>query len=208
VLYDAFDRRPPFDRIEFSSFDKALGRVPPPPGLTRDQFRRAVFEEMNDLPWSEGLEPPEGVSWLKRTPIEAASDMPVDPFRPDLYRFKRKTADRIIAAMNAERCFGPQAMVDPKGGLFLMDALRGDVTVISVLRARYRPAPAAHCHASIGYLDLAYCEISPAMVFLNPDLAILYSDEEAERVIRRMWRYAASVFEAVQRAVTSLPPGP
>ena len=52
-----------------------------------------------------------------------------------------------------------------------VDALRGDVTVISVLRARYGPAPAAHCHASIGYLDLAYCEISPAAGPVSAPLA-------------------------------------
>lgn len=196
VLYDALDRRSPFDGIELSAFDVAVRRVPPPPGLTSEQFRRAVFEELSNLPWSEGLEPPKGTSWLRHTPVETAADR-VFFVRPDLYRFKRKSANHIVAGMRADGLFGTDATVDLNGDLSLLDAKRGDFWVTSDVRANYRAAPMVNSSMYVTYPKLTHVRVLPFQIFLDPDIGPINSDEEAERVIRQMWRYADALYRAI-----------
>jgi hypothetical protein len=196
VLYDALDRRPPFEAFELSAFDRAVSKVPPPCGLTSEQFRRAVFEELSSLPWSEGLEPPEGTSWLNSTPIETATDR-VFFYRPDPYRFKRKAATRIVAGMRADGLFGPDSTVNPNYDLHMLNARRGDLRVISTLFARYSASPFVHSEMSVCYLHHMPCRVRSNNIFLDPDLFSFNSDEEAERLIRKVWRYADALYRAV-----------
>jgi hypothetical protein len=203
VVYDAFDRRPPFDGMPRSAFDQALDRVPPPPGLTPAQFRRAVFEEMNNLPWSEGLAPPPGGSWLPRTPMETMADR-VFFMRPDLYRFKRKAANRIVAAMQADGSLGPDCEINLNFDLVLRKVRRGHIRVGVKVSVRYAPAPSVNTVLDVSYSDRVPCLLVPYEVFMNPDLGPVESDAEAERVVRQMWRYAEALYEAIVEALPSI----
>lgn len=200
VLDAAFERRPPFDAIERSSFDAAVDRLPPPSGLTREQLRRAVFEELNFLPWSEGLEPPEGESWLRRTPIETAADR-IFFIQPDLYRLKRKVAKALTDKMRADGTLEPEVRVELSGGLEINQGMSGSVRVYHGIRAVYRAAPLVHSELNVYYLAQVPCLVRPHRVFLDPDLGDIGSDEEAERVIRQMWRYGDALYHALSEAL-------
>ncbi len=202
VLDAAFERRPPFDAIERSPFDIALTRLPPPPGLTRDQVRRAVFEELNYLPWSEGLRPPEGGSWLRHGPVATGVDrvlhIPADP-----YRLTRKVAKAVTDRMRADGALEPGAEVHLSGELSIAQRRWGDLRVMHNVWAVYRALPQLHSSLDIYHLDQVSALTRPHNVFLDPNLGEMHSDEEVERVIRRMWRFGDTLYRAMAAA---LPP--
>lgn len=190
VLYAALERRAPFEAIELSSFDVALSELPPPPGLAPEQVRRGVFEELNVLPWSQSLKPPEGGSWRKHIPIELfhkqALDKQTFAARPRDYRFTRKVAKRVADAMRADGTLAPDVGVELDGEFAIFQGRQSDVRVFQSVEVAYQVAPYIKPHVSIFFSKQdPSCAVQPPLVFLDPKLRGIASDKEAERVIRQ-----------------------
>jgi hypothetical protein len=196
VFDAAFDRRPPFDTVERSAFDIALGKIPPPRGLTREQFRRGVFEEMNYLPWSDGLEPPDGGSWIRHVPVRTGQDriftIPREP-----YRLTRKVAKRVVDGMRSDGLLGPRVDVEINGGLDLLIPKTGSLGLYADVSVSYGVMPHVQGSLSVLYPGSWQCIIRPQNIFLDPNLGDMTSDEEAEYVIRQMWRYTDALSRAL-----------
>jgi hypothetical protein len=202
VLYAVFERRPPFETVERTAFDIALDQARLSTGLSREQFRRGVFEEINYLPWSEGLEPWKGGSWLRR--VEAATgitrvvEIPREP-----YRLTRRVARRIVEGMRDDGLITSEVDVElpsefalllrRKEGFELSTSIWTDYGLMPLLQGSLRVAPLGH----IG------CKVRPQHIFLAPNLGQIRSDEEAEDTIRQMWLYAVLLHGAIIEALST-----
>ena len=203
VLYAALDRSPPFDKIERSAFDIVLTKLPPPPGLTREQVRRAIFEELNFLPWSKDLEPPEDGIWMRHAPVATAVDRVFKtPLNP--YRLKRKAMKSVTDQMRADGALGVEVRVDLVEGLSVHQSREGDARISHLAWAGSdRPPPLLQSRLTIDYLDQYDLQliVRPRCVFLDPNLGEIQSDEQLEHVIRKTWRYGDALYRALVAAL-------
>lgn len=204
VLYAALDRRPPFESVERSPFDVALDALSPPPGMTRERLRRGVFEELNRLPWSAGLEPPDGSSWLTHTLISTDVDRTLI-LPPASYGLTRKVAKAVTDQMRADGTLEAEVGIELGGGLEIYQGRSGLVRVSHSAWVVYRGMPFVQSQLGVYYLDRPPSVVWLHHVFLSPDLGEMHSDEEAERAIRQVWQHGDVLYRALVEALRDAP---
>lgn len=208
LLYKAFHREPPFEDVPLSVYDRGVMAVPPPAGMTSDDFRRLAFEDLNGL----AQEASSDERNLRHTCLRLAEQhmllnasaiIPVAGIAPTtqaqpVRRLTKAMAQRAIERLLDTHDLPDDTTVRLDGEAYLSVPRNvGGLDLRFEVWSRYSAKPIIDSRLAFRSNYAAVALVLPERIFMDRYAGIAASRDEFEPRLRRIVQYGCRIQAAI-----------